>query len=110
MRCGKIGPFTAQGRPRTGERLPGRVHIDVAGPMEVQSAGGKAYEYVVVDDYTRAVYTRALKYKSEAPDAFKIFKAAAEKESSQQIREVMTDNARELSMGEMRKPSATQTA
>jgi hypothetical protein len=61
-----------EGRERAKEYL-GRVHIDVAGAVEVQSAGGKWYEYVVVvDDDTRAVYT-------------------------------MTDNEGELSKGGMRK-------
>jgi transposase InsO family protein len=91
-----------EGRERANEHL-GRVHIDVAGPMEVQSAGGKAYEYVVVDDHTRVVYTRPLRLKSEAVDAFRTFKAAAEGESGKRLREVMTDNAGELSKGEMRK-------
>jgi transposase InsO family protein len=35
-------------------------------------------------------------------DAFKVFKAAAESESGKKIREIMTDNAQELCMGEMR--------
>ena len=29
-----------------------RVHINIAGPMPVKSAGGKEYLYVVMDDYT----------------------------------------------------------
>jgi hypothetical protein len=61
----------------------------------------KVYEYVVVDDHTRAVYTKPLHLKSEAVDAFKIFMAAAENESQNTLHEVMTDNARELSMGEI---------
>jgi transposase InsO family protein len=90
-----------EGRNRAGEYL-GRVHIDVAGPMPMKSAGGKEYEYVIVDDYSRAVYTRPLRLKSEAAEVFKIFKAAAENESQKTMREVMTDNARELSMGEVK--------
>ena len=70
--------------------------------MQVKSAGGKEYEYIAVEDYSRAVYTCPLKHKSDAPEAFKIFKAAAERESSKQMREVMKDNARELCMGEMK--------
>lgn len=90
-----------EGRECTEEYL-GRVHIDIAGPMQVQSAGGKSYEYVAVDDFNRAVYTQPLRSKSDAPEAFKAFNAAAENESQQKIREVMTDNARELCMGEMK--------
>ena len=45
-----------EGRSRAREYL-GRVHIDITGPMQVKSAGGKEYEYTIVDDYTRVVYT-----------------------------------------------------
>jgi len=78
-----------------------RVHIDIAGPMPTKSAGRKEYEYIVVDDYSRAVYTRPLRHKSDAPEAFKIFKAAAENESQERMREVMTGDPRELRMREM---------
>ena len=89
------------GRARAVEYLE-RVHVDIVGPMPVQSAGGKEYVYVVVDDFSRAVYTQPLHLKSEAVTAFKVFRAAAELESGKRLREVMTDNAGELSMGEMR--------
>jgi len=69
--------------------------------MPVASVGGHCYVYVVVDDYSRAVYSWPLHVKSEAPEAFKLYKASAEKSSGKKIWEVMTDNARELCMGEM---------
>ena len=90
-----------EGCEQTEEYL-GWVHVDIAGPMLVQSAGGKLYEYVAVDNYSRTVYTRPLGAKLEAPEAFKIFKAATENESQKKVQEVMTDNARELCMGEMK--------
>jgi len=79
-----------------------RVHIDIPRPMPKKSAGGKEYEYIIVDDYSWVVYTRPLRLKSDAPEAFKIFKAAAENESQKRMHKVMTDNARKLSMGETR--------
>jgi len=100
-RRGQQGSLAAQGRGRATEYLE-RVHVDIAGPMHVPSAGGRLYLYVAVDDYTRAVYTWSLFLKSKAPDAFKAFRAPADNESGKRLREVMTDNARELSMGEMR--------
>ena len=78
-----------------------RVHINIAGPMPVVSAGGREYIYVIVDDYTCAVHTKPLHLKSEAADAFKSFKAAAENESGKRIHEVLTDIAQELLMGDM---------
>ena len=56
-----------------GEYL-GRVHIDIARPIQVKSAGGKEYEYIVVGDYTRAVYMWPPRLMSEAPEAFKAFR------------------------------------
>jgi hypothetical protein len=79
-----------------------RVHIDIAGPMQVKSASGKEYAYILIDDQTRVVYMRPLRHKSDTLEAFRIFKAAAENESQRKICEVMTDNARELCMGEMK--------
>ena len=42
--------------------------------MQVKSAGGKEYEYIAVDDYTRAVYTQPIRVNSEASEAFGVFK------------------------------------
>ena len=78
-----------------------RVHIDIAGLMPVKSAGGREYLYVVVDNCTRTVYAKPLQLKSEAIEAFKAFKVAAENESGKKIQEVMMDNTQELCMGEM---------
>jgi len=74
----------------TGERVPGAGTHRQHRPYAVNSAGGREYVYVVVDDYTHTVYTRPLRLKSE------------ETESGNKLRETMTDNARELSMGEVR--------
>jgi len=78
-----------------------QVHVNIAGPMHVPSARGRLYLYVAVDDYTHVVYTRLLFLKLEVPEAFKAFRAATENRSGKQLHEVMTDNAHELSMGEM---------
>ena len=55
-------PHPAQRREQAGERI----HIDVAGPMPIKSVRGKEYEYVVVDDHTRALYTKPLCLTSES--------------------------------------------
>ena len=55
----------------------------------MKSAGGKEYEYIPVDDYTRAVYTQPLRLKSGAPETFKVFKAVAENESQKRMHEIM---------------------
>ena len=75
-----------------------RVHIDIARPMQVKSAGGKEYEWTT----TLVQCTLLLRLKSEAQGAFKAFEAVAENETQKRMREIMTDNARELCMGEMK--------
>ena len=57
-------------------------------------AGGREYVYVLVSDYTHAVYARPLCLKSEAVEAFNMFRAAEESESRKWIQEITTDNTR----------------
>jgi len=105
MCCSEIGRLPAQGRAKSCRSVAGSSPHRLSGakcPQPTKSAGGKEYEYIVVDDYSRAVYTRPLRLKPKAPEASKIFKAAAESESQKRKREVMTDDARELNMGGMR--------
>ena len=54
-----------------------RVHIDIARPMQVKSAGGKEYEWTT----TLVQSTQLLRLKSEVPGGFKVFKAVPENES-----------------------------
>jgi len=68
-------------RTRKGEVVQERTWLESTSRLPTKSAGGKEYEYIVVDDYSRAVYTRPLRLKSDTLEAFKIFKAAAEKDS-----------------------------
>jgi len=84
-----------QGHAHASE-YPERVHIDLVCSMPTKSVGRREYAYAVVDD---AAYTRPLRLKSEAANAFKSFRAAAENEPGSTLRAVMNDNARELSMG-----------
>jgi hypothetical protein len=79
-----------------------RVHVDLVSPMPVKSVGGWEYKYVAVDDYSCVVYARPMCLKSEAADVFKMFRAVAENASGRKMRKVMTDNMRELAMGEIR--------
>ena len=66
--------------------------------MKVKPAGR---EYIAMDHYTRVVYTGPLRLKLEELETFKVFKAVAENEYQETMRDIMTDNAR-LCMGEMK--------
>jgi hypothetical protein len=45
--------------------------MDLMGPMQVESSGGKRYAFVVVDDFTRYTWVNFIREKS---DTFEIFK------------------------------------
>ncbi|GJV72358.1 retrovirus-related pol polyprotein from transposon TNT 1-94 [Tanacetum coccineum] len=43
------------------------LHMDLCGPMRVQSINGKKYILVIVDDYSRFTWVKFLRSKDEAP-------------------------------------------
>nr|GEX70488.1 hypothetical protein [Tanacetum cinerariifolium] len=44
------------------------LHMDLYGPMRVESVNGKKYILVIVDDYSRFIWVKCLRSKDEAPD------------------------------------------
>nr|GFA23220.1 retrovirus-related Pol polyprotein from transposon TNT 1-94 [Tanacetum cinerariifolium] len=44
------------------------LHMDLCGPMCVESVNGKKYILVIVDDYSRFTWVKFLRSKDEAPD------------------------------------------
>nr|GEW03278.1 integrase, catalytic region, zinc finger, CCHC-type, peptidase aspartic, catalytic [Tanacetum cinerariifolium] len=44
------------------------LHMDLCGPMCVESLNGKKYILVIVDDYSRFTWVKCLRSKDEAPD------------------------------------------
>nr|GFA59411.1 ribonuclease H-like domain-containing protein [Tanacetum cinerariifolium] len=44
------------------------LHMDLCGPMCVESVNGKKYILVIVDDYSRFTWVKCLRSKDEAPD------------------------------------------
>ena len=57
------------------------VHMDLCGPSRTKAPGGESYFMLIIDDFTRLTWVAFLKYKSEALDKFKIFKALAENQT-----------------------------
>ncbi|XP_070002846.1 uncharacterized protein [Nicotiana sylvestris] len=49
------------------------LHMDLCGPMRVQSSGGKRYIFVIVDDYSRFTRTLFLRTKDETVEVFVAF-------------------------------------
>nr|GFA94917.1 hypothetical protein [Tanacetum cinerariifolium] len=44
------------------------LHMDLCGPMRVESVDGKKYILVIVDDYSRFTWVKCLRSKDKAPD------------------------------------------
>nr|GEX94911.1 ribonuclease H-like domain-containing protein [Tanacetum cinerariifolium] len=44
------------------------LHMDICGPMLVESVNGKKYILVIVDDYSRFTWVKFLRSKDETPD------------------------------------------
>ena len=75
------GPFPASDS-RADTKLA-LIHMDLCGPIEVQSFGGARYIYLLTDDYSRKKFVLFLKKKEEAFEKFKEFKVRVEKESGE---------------------------
>nr|GEY41162.1 retrotransposon protein, putative, Ty1-copia subclass [Tanacetum cinerariifolium] len=55
--------------PNSRQRLH-LLHMDLCGPMRIDSIKGKRYVLVIVDDYSRYMWVHFLRSKDEAPEVF----------------------------------------
>ncbi|GJS58113.1 retrovirus-related pol polyprotein from transposon TNT 1-94 [Tanacetum coccineum] len=58
--------------PNSKQRLH-LLHMNLCGPMRVESINGKQYVLVIVDDYSRYTWVHFLRSKDEAPEVIKTF-------------------------------------
>nr|GEV46196.1 hypothetical protein [Tanacetum cinerariifolium] len=63
----KRKPFQTKTTPSSKRRLQ-LLHMDLCGPMRVESINGKKYVLVIVDDYSRYTWTHFLRSKDEKPE------------------------------------------
>ncbi|KAG7557004.1 Zinc finger CCHC-type [Arabidopsis suecica] len=67
------------------------IHGDLCGPITPSTVAGNKYVFVLIDDYSRYMWTVLLKEKSEAFEKFKRFKAVVEQETGEKIQTFRTD-------------------
>lgn len=72
------------------------VHADLCGPITPETASGKGYFLLLVDDFSRVMWVYMLKYKDEALSMFKKFKALVEDGSERKIKVLRTDRGGEF--------------
>ncbi|GJZ58429.1 retrovirus-related pol polyprotein from transposon TNT 1-94 [Tanacetum coccineum] len=68
------------------------LHMDLCGPMRIESINKKKYILVIVDDYTRFGWVRFLRTKDETPNVFEKFLKNTQLALNATVRTVRTDN------------------
>ncbi|GKC84877.1 retrovirus-related pol polyprotein from transposon TNT 1-94 [Tanacetum coccineum] len=67
------------------------VHMDLCGPVRVESFNGKKYVLVIIDDYSRYTWTHFLRSKDETPKVLIDFLKLVQRGLHTQVRTVRTD-------------------
>nr|GEW98956.1 putative ribonuclease H-like domain-containing protein [Tanacetum cinerariifolium] len=72
------------------------LHIDLCGPMGVQTINGKKYILVIVDDYSRFTWVKFLRSKDETPKFVIVFLKQIQVGLNKTIRYIRTNNGTEF--------------
>nr|GEU80090.1 hypothetical protein [Tanacetum cinerariifolium] len=67
------------------------LHMDLCGPIRVESFNGKKYVLIIVDDYSRYTWTRFLRSKNETLEILIDFLKLVQRGIQAQVRTVRTD-------------------
>ncbi|GJU59993.1 retrovirus-related pol polyprotein from transposon TNT 1-94 [Tanacetum coccineum] len=87
--------FHTKTTPSSKRRLQ-LLHMDLCGPMRVESINGKKYVLVIVDDYSRYTWTHFLRSKDETPAVLIDFLTLVQRGLHAQVRTVRTDKGMEF--------------
>ncbi|GJY69372.1 integrase, catalytic region, zinc finger, CCHC-type containing protein [Tanacetum coccineum] len=72
------------------------LHMDLCGPMRVQTINGKKYILVIVDDYSRFTWVKFLRSKDETPEVVTKFLKQIQVSLNKTVRLIRTDNGTEF--------------
>lgn len=72
------------------------VHADLCGPISPPTIGGNRYIFVLIDDFSRYMWSFLLKEKSEVFESFKSFKVLVESQTELKIKTLRTDRGGEF--------------
>ena len=70
--------------------------MDLMGPMQVESLGGKRYAYVVVDDFSRYTWINFIREKSDVFDVFKDLCKRIQREKESCVIRIRSDHGKEF--------------
>ncbi|GKA12699.1 retrovirus-related pol polyprotein from transposon TNT 1-94 [Tanacetum coccineum] len=94
-RKAKRKSFHTKTTPSSKRRLQ-LLHMDLCGPMRVESINGKKYVLVIVDDYSRYTWTHFLRSKDETPGVLIDFLTLVQRGLHAQVTTVRTDKGTEF--------------
>ena len=72
------------------------LHMDLFGPVNIQSISGKKYTLVIVDEYSRYTWVFFLRSKSETPDKIMVFIRKIEVLNNIKVRSIRSDHGTEF--------------
>ncbi|KAJ9546218.1 hypothetical protein OSB04_025925 [Centaurea solstitialis] len=72
------------------------LHMDLFGPVKIQSMGGKRFTLVIVDEYSRYTWVFFLRAKSETPQLIIAFILRMEKYNQITVRSIRSDHGTEI--------------
>ncbi|GKD89199.1 retrovirus-related pol polyprotein from transposon TNT 1-94 [Tanacetum coccineum] len=72
------------------------LHMDLCGPIRVQSINGKKYILIIVDDYSRFTLVKFLRSKDETPEFVVKLLKQLQVGLNKTVRNVRTDNGTEF--------------
>ncbi|KAJ9546343.1 hypothetical protein OSB04_018886 [Centaurea solstitialis] len=72
------------------------LHIDLFGPVNVQSIAGKKYTLVIVDEYSRYTWVFFLRSMSDAPEEIILFVRKMERLNNLTVRSIRSDHRTEF--------------
>ena len=93
-------PFNAKGR-RAHELLE-LVRTDICGPISTQAKGGYEYFVTFTNDYSKYGYVYLMRWKFEAFEKFKEFRAEVENQLGKQIKAIRSDCGGEYLLGDFK--------
>ena len=70
--------------------------MDLCGTSRTNAPSGESYFMLIIDDFTILTWVAFLKYKSEAIEKFKIFKALAENQIGCKLKCIRSDRGGEF--------------
>ncbi|GJZ53199.1 retrovirus-related pol polyprotein from transposon TNT 1-94 [Tanacetum coccineum] len=72
------------------------LHMDLCGPMRIQSINGRKYLLVIVDEYSRFTWVKFLRSKDEVPEFIITFLKMIQLHLNATVRNIKTDNGTEF--------------